>query len=1091
MKKQFLPILFLLINIAFSDVYQDRFLIYIDNSVSDFSIDEITGRTNLSELNQMMDKLSAIGIHQWLSNARPTDRDGDIYLNRYYVIQFESSRIDIHELVKETEMLQSIRFSETMTINRPTYIPNDPRWNQQWFLPNIEADLAYDLWDIDGGDIPGQTSNGEIIVAVADDAIDWDHPDLINNIWQNLGEDADGDGVVLVQNGNTWAFDPGDINGVDDDGDGYIDNFIGWDLADDDNNPTYPNSNLSHGTMVSGCVSGSTNNGTGVASVGWSVKIMPFRCSEDGTYIEYGYNGILAAAQMGANVINCSWGGFGGGTQSVINTAYNTYGSIIVASSGNGGEDGNTNFDLHNPSGLNNVISVTATGPGDNFNCWATAGSTVDLGAPGESIWTTTLGGGYGSAYGTSFSSPITAGAIALLWSRFPEADQTWIEERIINSTDVYSDMEGSCGGTSLVGMLGSGRLNVFKALSAGIFPSLSIDDINYQNDTDGDGVFNPGEQVKVKLIIANGEGWADADNVFATISTEDDRIVFVDNIIVFDNAIPAGGSSFTLIDHFLLYATDDAQLGDVPCTVHIQAGISEPYYTIDIDINISISLNQFGFPIEGITIKSSPLIADLDGNSIGEIYFGGDDDKLHGYMIAGLNQYGFPFNADDNIISSPASGDVDGDGSQEIVFGSHDGRLYILSTTGVQELAFVQTGYIVGAPALVNLDGDDDLEIVFTTQNGSYGKVYAIHHDGNNVDGFPVDISEKMLVGAAVGDLEGDGIQDIVVCTWSDHIYAIDAMGVIKDRFPFLASNRFNSPPTLVDLDGNGDLEIIAGNDSGNLYVLHHDGTEMISFDTGDDIRGGISVADLNDDGSVELLFSGYDDMIHVWNPNTGTELEGWPIDLGYNSLSGPITADLDNDGDLEVIAAMKSGTVNIFHHDGSLFNGFPTTLGGDIYSTPAIGDLDSDGDYELIVGTTQGLHVFDIKSDKGNRSSWNMHRGNQLRNGFYDLTLTSIEQGELVPNEFYVSKNYPNPFNPTTRIDIQTVESNELIVSIFDISGRLINTLIHDKLEIGFYSVEWNGKDQSGLLVSTGVYLIQVRSGKKLSTQKMAFIK
>ena len=62
---------------------------------------------------------------------------------------------------------------------------------------------------------------------------------------------------------------------------------------------------------------------------------------------------------------------------------------------------------------------------------------------------------------------------------------------------------------------------------------------------------------------------------------------------------------------------------------------------------------------------------------------------------------------------------------------------------------------------------------------------------------------------------------------------------------------------------------------------------------------------------------------------------------------------------------------------------------------------------------------------------------------------------------------------------------------MSIFDISGRLINTLIHDKLEIGFYSVEWNGKDQSGLLVSTGVYLIQVRSGKKLSTQKMAFIK
>jgi hypothetical protein len=640
--------------------------------------------------------------------------------------------------------------------------------------------------------------------------------------------------------------------------------------------------------------------------------------------------------------------------------------------------------------------------------------------------------------------------------------------------------------------MLGSGRLNINKALSAGIFPSLSIIDVNYQNDDDGDGVFNPGEQVKVKIIVANGEGWADAENVVATISTDDDRIAFIDNVIEFDNIIPAGGSSFTLIDHFLIYGLPDAQLGDIPCTVHLVAGTESPFYETDVEIDISLSLNQFGYPITGINIKSSPMIADLDGNSYSEIYFGGEDDKLHGYMIAGMTQYGFPFDCEDKIRSSPAAGDVDGDGDNEIVFGSYDGNLYILSTNGDQELAYSQTGYIVGAPALFDLDGDNDLEIIFTTQNGNNGKVYAIHHDGNDVEGFPADISEKMLVGPAVGDLEGDGSPDIVVVTWDENIYAINADGTTKSGFPFATSKRFNSPPTLVDLDDDGDLEIVAGNDDGDLYILHHDGTVMAFYSTGDDIRGGISVADLNDDGSNELLFVGYDDFLHVWNPISGEELDGWPIDLGYNSLSGPVVADLNNDGDLEVVAAMKSGTVYVFHHDGTLFNNFPINFAGNIESTPTIGDLDNDGDFEIIIGTTQGLQVIDIKSEAGSRDSWKMHRGNLHRTGLYDISLVSIDYDKnILPEKFFVSQNFPNPFNPTTHVNIQLPERNNLTVSIYDISSRLINTLVNDEVDAGFYSIEWNGKDKFSQSVPTGVYFMKVISGDFTATKKMVYIK
>ena len=623
------------------------------------------------------------------------------------------------------------------------------------------------------------------------------------------------------------------------------------------------------------------------------------------------------------------------------------------------------------------------------------------------------------------------------------------------------------------------------------LVPDLYLDQLTYQNDTDGDGVFNPGDQIRVRANVGNAWG-ANADSALLVISTEDDRLFILDSTIQFENSIEAGEVSFTLFDWFELYALPDIALGNIQCNINITTNDEENPYEIDIPIEINISLNQYGFPIEGMSIKSSPVVADIDGNMISEIFYGSDNGLLYGFMVAGIEMPGFPFSAGDDIRSSPAVADVDNDGNNEIIFGSNDGILYILSSYGVQELSYYQAGNIVGSPAIVDLDLDGDYEVVFTTQEGNSGKVYAIDHDGNNVYGFPVDLNEKMMVGAAAGDLEGDGNADIVVCTWDDNIYAIDNSGYVKSGFPFTSTHRFNAPPTLVDLDGDGDLEIIAGNDEGLLHVLHHDGTEMASYDVGDDIRGGISVADLDDDGSHELLFAGYDDMIHVWNPMDNVELDGWPVDMEYNSLTEPVTADLDNDGDLEVVAAMKSGMVYVFHHDASLFNNFPTNLSGNIESSPAIGDLDSDGDYELIFGTTLGLKVLDIKTDKGGRLSWKLHRGNLDRTGSLAMTLVAVDQEEdIIPKEFYVSPNYPNPFNPSTRIDIQIAERSGLDVKIFDATGRLVNTLINKELDAGYYTVKWNGLDAMGQGMPTGVYFIQVASGVEISTQKMILIK
>ena len=623
-------------------------------------------------------------------------------------------------------------------------------------------------------------------------------------------------------------------------------------------------------------------------------------------------------------------------------------------------------------------------------------------------------------------------------------------------------------------------------------YPNLFLSSIMIDNDSDQDGTLNPGETAQLRLSVGNAWG-TNADSLLLTLSTEDPRLTIIDSIVQFSDSLSPGEISFgPLADWFEVHAHNEVNLGTVNCNLNMKANISTLPYEINNDVEISINLNQYGFPIDGMVIKSSPIIVDLDQNMINDIFFGSDNGKFYGYMTGGIPQYGFPFDVGDNIRSSPAVRDVDLDGVNEIVFGSNNGNLYILDPFGNQELVYNQSGMIIGSPALVDLDQNGDFEIVFTTQEGNSGKVYAITEDGEDVSGFPVNLGEKMLAGAAAGDLEGDGSPDIVVCTWGDNIYAIENDGTIKPGFPVTSTNRFNAPATLVDIDQDGDLEIVAGNDSGLLHVLHHDGTEMASFDTGDDIRGGISVADINDDGSVELLFTGYDDILHVWNPIDGVELDGWPFDMGSNSLTEPLTADLDNDGDLEIIAAIKNGLVFIFHHDGTYYANSPISISGSIESSPAIGDLDGDGDYEIIFGTTMGLKVLDIKDDKGDRLSWNMHRGNLERTGSLGMTLVSIHDGELaIPKQFTVSPNYPNPFNPTTSIDIQIAQSSKLLVQVFDAKGRLVNTLINNTTDAGYYHVTWNGKDSKGYDMSTGVYFISVASGVDRNTQKIILLK
>ncbi|MBR7035422.1 MAG: S8 family serine peptidase [Bacteroidales bacterium] len=325
-------------------------------------------------------------------------------------------------------------------------------------------------WDVEQGD-------SSVTVAIVDAGIDIIHKDLINKIAYNFD-------------------DP--INGIDDDGDGYTDNYRGWDFGEGDNNPM--NSvGIEHGTYVAGIASAEVNNEFGTAGVGYKTKILPIKvCPKNSSEITAGYEGIAYAATYGCKIINCSWGNteqseFG---KDIVNYATYNCDALIVAAAGNSAAT--TPF---YPASYSSVLSVGGTVAGDYV--WAdsnTKGSQynyyVDLCAPAKGFYslandgkTFPMSGG-----GTSFATPIVAGAAALVRSKYPDFSALQVGEQLrVTADDIYYINPEA----KYRDMLGHGRLNVYNALTNDTMPSLRITDISFCNKNG-----QPYSQAKDTLLV-------------------------------------------------------------------------------------------------------------------------------------------------------------------------------------------------------------------------------------------------------------------------------------------------------------------------------------------------------------------------------------------------------------------------------------------------------------------------------------------------------------------------------------------------------------------------------------------------------------
>ena len=599
-----------------SNVIPNSLLFCLNPLIEELEINSLKVETNHQQLNQLLKKYNIQSIDKWLLHSRPNEKDKDIYLSKIYRITLKNNNITIlSQLFSDLKKINIIHSVENEYYRLPTYTPNDSQYNQQWFLPQIEAHNAWNLWDINGGQIPG---NQSILLASIDTGVDWDHPDLRDNIWNNLGEDADGDGVTIIQQGGSWIFDPGDQNAIDDDGNGYIDDFIGWDSSgysgSEDNNPIPPSGvsnggTWAHGTHVAGLLSARTDNNLGVASVAFNSKIMCVKVStgdQSYPYITHGYDGILYAAQAGYDagtftIMNNSWGGIGYSQyeQAIINVAHNDYNAVILAAGGNGDDNGlGTDEFAHYPSSYDNVLSVCPLGQGDSWNHWATYHQSIDLASPGEGIRSTRIGNGYTSWSGSSMATPIAASVIGLMRSMHPN----WNNEKLITMVLGTSDPIIYSVNTEnyLSGKLGKGRVDALKAVTTPLFPKIDLVDTDLYIINDSNGLVEQGETVEVRTILVNNEEWGSAINTFGSLELleDDSNIIITQPTTDFGNAQP-GEILFNEVDPFIISFGLNSNIGTIDFLLKIISNVDgyiqneqSLYFTLDVS-EVSVLLGD------------------------------------------------------------------------------------------------------------------------------------------------------------------------------------------------------------------------------------------------------------------------------------------------------------------------------------------------------------------------------------------------------------------------------------------------------------------------------------------------------------------
>jgi subtilisin family serine protease len=339
----------------------------------------------------------------------------------------------VDQAMERLRQLEDVEVVEPNYRRFVNYQPNDPMLSSQYMHEIIQSEKAWDL----------TTGSKTIKIGVIDSGIDSTHPDLRNNLWMNPGED--------------YANGAPGYNGIDDDQDGYVDNYFGINAVDGSGDTK---DDYGHGSHVAGIIGAVGNNGIGVAGVNLSVTLVALKIINDEGYgtVADELEAIDYARKIPVQIANMSYGGYDYSEieKSAIDAAKNI---LFVASAGN--ERNNNDGKASYPASysLPNMISVAATDSQDNIATFSNYGvKSVHLAAPGVHIYSTVPNNAYAYYSGTSMSAPVVTGVAGLILAKTPSLSAAQVKNRILRNTDPVSGLKDK--------VLTGGRVNAFRSLS-------------------------------------------------------------------------------------------------------------------------------------------------------------------------------------------------------------------------------------------------------------------------------------------------------------------------------------------------------------------------------------------------------------------------------------------------------------------------------------------------------------------------------------------------------------------------------------------------------------------------------------------------
>ena len=624
--------------------------------------------------------------------------------------------------------------------------------------------------------------------------------------------------------------------------------------------------------------------------------------------------------------------------------------------------------------------------------------------------------------------------------------------------------------------------------------PNLVLVETNSEEISgDGDGVINPGESANIFVTLRNLPPWPSANNVELVLESQEAGITIINDYITVTE-IDSGGTFTNIELPFIIEISQEVQLGDFSFSLFVLSDNRQ--YSKEFNFDVNVSLHQTGFPFyTSVQVKSSPIVIDIDEDGENEIIFTDYIGLVHCLDQNGTEETNWPFDTGNQVWGAPAVADIDNDGELEVIIGSKSKHLFVLNNNAEIKLDLETEMYLMATASIGNIDEDEELEIIFPgfSTEEEISKIFAINPDGSNVYGFPIIVNDKIMYGLAVADFNDNSKIDIVCSTDNGNVFLYYDNGIIADGFPFVAEDKFKTPPSILQLNEPDEFGfknlIVVGSMDDNFYAINSNGELRFNIETGASIQTSAGFVDIENIGSV--MFFGSDDGYLYGIQTNGFSIPGWPKYLNGKVTVSPVFADFNGDNIPEVVSGNDIGGLYAFHINGDAYQNTPIPSEFAFKSTPAVWDIDNDGDLEIVIGTTHNCTNIDIKQLGFNGLYWNMDRGNPQRTGLFESTINVNLNNSFqsIIKNFHLLTAYPNPFNPSTTIGftLPMVETHRnTSLHIYNLQGKLVETLINQQLESGYHEVVWGPVGYP-----SGIYFVQLIVGDVTKTKKLLLLK